>query len=198
MPATAGPARWRYPRRRSSPPSASAPRATPSSSARASPSPIRAAPAAELYVSRDGGRSFSPAAISGPRGPRYRCLAHHGGLLYACAGGTPNGDDFLLGVSRDEGRTWTPLLAVEGLAGPEPCRAAACRGDLALAVRHLRVVRAGRWGRRCRDLRQLQRRLRLWGVPALTASGLFRIRLVLVLGLYSAAAGRRPASRSSA
>jgi len=157
-----------------------------------------AAPAAELYVSRDGGRSFSPAAISGPRGPRYRCLAHHGGLLYACAGGTPNGDDFLLGVSRDEGRTWTPLLAAEGLAGPEPCRAAACAetsrwlcdtyglcgrdggvGDAATSVN-------SNGGCACGVSRRSQ-------PPAY-----FVFVLVLVLGLYSAAAGRRPASRSSA
>jgi hypothetical protein len=84
------------------------------------------APPARLYRSRDGGRTFAPGLASGPRGPRFRCLAQRAGVLYACGGGTPNGDDFLLGSSADEGRTWTTLLTAEALAGPEPCRQAAC------------------------------------------------------------------------
>jgi photosystem II stability/assembly factor-like uncharacterized protein len=84
------------------------------------------APPAHLYVSHDSGRSFAPAFASAGRGPRYRCLGHRDGLLYACGGGTPYGDAFLLGSSADEGRTWTPLVTTEALAGPEPCLAAAC------------------------------------------------------------------------
>ena len=85
-----------------------------------------AAPPAHLHVSRDGGRTFAAGLPTSPRGPRYRCLGYHDGVLYACAGGAPYDDDFLLGSSRDEGRTWTPLLTTATLAGPEPCLAATC------------------------------------------------------------------------
>jgi photosystem II stability/assembly factor-like uncharacterized protein len=85
-----------------------------------------AAPPAHLYVSHDGGRTFAPGLASPAAGPRYRCLGFRAGVLYACGGGTPNGDSFLLGSSTDEGRTWTALMTAEALAGPEPCREAAC------------------------------------------------------------------------
>jgi hypothetical protein len=85
-----------------------------------------AAPPAHLHVSRDGGRTFAPALPSPAGGPRYRCLGYRDGRLYACGGGTPNGDRFLLGSSIDEGRTWTTVMTAEALAGPEPCREAAC------------------------------------------------------------------------
>jgi MYXO-CTERM domain-containing protein len=83
------------------------------------------APPAQLYRSSDGGQSWT-ARASGQRGPRYRCLSRRNGVLYACGGGSPNGDDFLLGQSRDEGATWTPLMTAEALAGPEACHRSAC------------------------------------------------------------------------
>ena len=59
---------------------------------------------ARLLVSRDGGDSWEPPIPSPRNGPRFRCLAVRGDRLYACAGGLPNGDDFLLGYSTDGGR----------------------------------------------------------------------------------------------
>jgi MYXO-CTERM domain-containing protein len=85
-----------------------------------------AAPSARLYRSRDRGATFEAPLPSGPAGPRYRCLGFKDDRLYACGGGAVNDDAFLLGSSRDEGASWTPLLTTEALAGPEPCVAAAC------------------------------------------------------------------------
>jgi len=85
-----------------------------------------ATPPAHLHVSHDGGRTFAPGIASPAAGPRYRCLGFRAGVLYACGGGTPNGDRFLLGASTDEGHSWTALMTAEALAGPEPCREAAC------------------------------------------------------------------------
>jgi photosystem II stability/assembly factor-like uncharacterized protein len=89
------------------------------------------APPGQLYRSTDGGRSWSAPRPSGARGPRYRCLSHRGGRLYACAGGKANGDDFLLGVSSDDGATWTSLMTTDAIAGPEPCARAACTATAA-------------------------------------------------------------------
>ncbi len=86
---------------------------------------VRGAPA-QLYRSTDGGQTWLPPRPSGSRGPRYRCLAYRDGLLHACAGGTPNGDDFLLGTSGDDGASWSPVMTVEALVGPEPCHRASC------------------------------------------------------------------------
>ena len=86
-----------------------------------------AAPApARLFVSNDAGETWQPPIPSGGSGPRYRCLATRGPLLYACAGGEPNGDSFLLGVSSDGGRSWSPVMKVEELAGAEPCLRGSC------------------------------------------------------------------------
>jgi MYXO-CTERM domain-containing protein len=82
-------------------------------------------PPASLYTSRDGGDTWLPPIPSTDAGPRYRCLAYGGGALHACAGGTPNGDAFLLGRSTD-GKTWTPLMTVEELAGAEACMKESC------------------------------------------------------------------------
>jgi hypothetical protein len=85
------------------------------------------APPAHLFVSADGGDTFAAPIPSRPAdGPRFRCLGFRAGLLYACAGGTPNGDTFLLGSSSDGGHTWMPLMTVEQLAGPEPCMRDVC------------------------------------------------------------------------
>ena len=75
---------------------------------------------ARLLVSRDGGDGWEPPILSPRNGPRFRCLTARRDRLYACAGGEPNGDDFLLGVSTDGGHRWTPVMTVakggEGLA----------------------------------------------------------------------------------
>jgi photosystem II stability/assembly factor-like uncharacterized protein len=81
---------------------------------------------ARLLVSRDGGDSWEAPLPSPAGGPRFRCLAVRGDRLYACAGGKPNGDDFLLGYSTDGGRRWTPVMTVDQIAGPEPCQRAVC------------------------------------------------------------------------
>jgi hypothetical protein len=81
---------------------------------------------AELYVSRDGGTTWSAPISSGSAGPRYRCLAARGGHLYACGGGSDAGDGFLLGQSDDEGRTWQPLITTAQIRGPVACGRAAC------------------------------------------------------------------------
>jgi MYXO-CTERM domain-containing protein len=80
---------------------------------------------AHLYVSRDGGDTWDAPIASPQNGPRYRCLGFRDDRLYACAGGAPNGDTFLLGSSPD-GKTWTPLMTVAELAGPEPCMRESC------------------------------------------------------------------------
>jgi hypothetical protein len=81
---------------------------------------------ARLLVSRDGGDGWEPPILSPRNGPRFRCLTVRGDRLYACAGGEPNGDDFLLGVSTDGGHRWTPVMTVAEIAGPEPCLRAPC------------------------------------------------------------------------
>jgi MYXO-CTERM domain-containing protein len=81
---------------------------------------------ARLLVSRDGGDSWQPPIPSPRNGPRFRCLAARGDRLDACAGGLPNGDDFLLGYSTDGGHKWTPVMTVDEIAGPEPCQRATC------------------------------------------------------------------------
>jgi photosystem II stability/assembly factor-like uncharacterized protein len=83
------------------------------------------APPARLYRSPDGGDRWDPPIASSASGPRFRCLAFAGDRLYACAGGTPSGDGFLLGSSRD-GKAWSPLMTMEELAGPEPCMRESC------------------------------------------------------------------------
>jgi photosystem II stability/assembly factor-like uncharacterized protein len=81
---------------------------------------------ARLLVSRDGGDSWQAPIPSPASGPRFRCLAVRGDRLYACAGGLPNGDDFLLGYSTDGGHRWTPVMTVAEIAGPQPCQRATC------------------------------------------------------------------------
>ena len=81
---------------------------------------------AQLYTSLDGGDSWQAPLPSGASGPRFRCLAWQGDLLYACAGGSSNGDQFLLGRSNDGGKHWTPVITTEEIAGPEPCMRDSC------------------------------------------------------------------------
>ena len=81
-------------------------------------------PPAHLYVSRDGGLSFTEVIASAETGPRYRCLAAEGTRLYACAG--EDGDAFLTGVSEDGGRTWTPLASLTDVSGSKLCAQGRC------------------------------------------------------------------------
>jgi len=76
---------------------------------------------ASLYVSRDLGSTWEAPIPSKQDGPRYRCLKHRGNVLYACAAGETQGDQFLLGQSLDDGRTWTPIVTVATLPAPDRC-----------------------------------------------------------------------------
>jgi photosystem II stability/assembly factor-like uncharacterized protein len=82
-------------------------------------------PPASLYVSHDAGATWdrrpSPEA-----GPRFRCISYREGKLYGCAGEQFSGDQFLLGVSSDEGRSWTPVIRQNDVRGPHACNAPRC------------------------------------------------------------------------
>lgn len=78
-----------------------------------------------LFTSRDGGATWMPRPM-GENGPRFRCLRWREGKLYACAGDTVAMDEFLLGVSSDEGATWTPVVTMRDLKGVSACVAAPC------------------------------------------------------------------------
>jgi hypothetical protein len=90
------------------------------------PFPLGNKPAAHLYISRDGGKTWGTPIPSGDKGPRYRCLASEGGKLYACGAGEPGGDAFLVGVSSDEGKTWGPAVRMGELQGAKSCVQARC------------------------------------------------------------------------
>jgi photosystem II stability/assembly factor-like uncharacterized protein len=83
-------------------------------------------PAGRLYQSEDGGASWQPPIVSGVRGPRYRCLTTSGGKLYACGAGESTGDEFMIGVSSDGGRSWTPTTRMADIAGARSCVKARC------------------------------------------------------------------------
>ena len=83
-------------------------------------------PAGRLYLSDDGGARWQPPLVSGERGPRYRCLSATGGKLYACGTGESTGDEFMIGVSTDSGRTWTPTTRMADIAGARSCVKARC------------------------------------------------------------------------
>jgi len=54
-------------------------------------------------------------------GPAFGCLASHAGALYGCVNDFTYESRFLLGASRDEGRSWEPVLTVEDLGHVEGC-----------------------------------------------------------------------------
>ncbi len=86
--------------------------------------PLRGEPPGRLHVSRDGGASWEDPVPSGQRGPRYGCLVSSGRKLYACGAGQL--DDFLVGVSEDEGRTWVPIAGLDQVTGVKSCVRARC------------------------------------------------------------------------
>ena len=75
--------------------------------------------------SLDGGVSFG--AWPGAHLPHLRALAERAGLLYAAADDFADG--FALGVSSDEGLTWRPLLAYDGISRIKPCVSSMCLND---------------------------------------------------------------------
>jgi hypothetical protein len=86
-------------------------------------------PPASLYISHDGGTNWER-RTSPSTGPRYRCIAFRDNKLYACAGEQLSGDQFLLGSSADEGKTWASLMRLTDVTGPTPCAAAKCMGTV--------------------------------------------------------------------
>jgi MYXO-CTERM domain-containing protein len=83
-------------------------------------------PTAHLYVSRDAGSSWETPIPSGPTGPFLRCLSYQAGALYACGAGTFGDDEYLIGKSTDEGKTWSALTRLKDLSGARACAAPAC------------------------------------------------------------------------
>jgi hypothetical protein len=77
-------------------------------------------PPSSLYLSRDAGLTWERRP-SAAHGPRYRCIGFRGGQLYGCGGDLLSGDQFLLGVSSDEGRSWASLVRTSDVRGPSPC-----------------------------------------------------------------------------
>src|SRR5690606_32245985 len=68
-----------------------------------------------LYRARADEREFS--RLAQPHDDA--CVAAFGDALYACA--DPNGDPFAVGVSRDGGETFSPLVSFERIVGPLEC-----------------------------------------------------------------------------
>src|SRR5258708_2906383 len=71
------------------------------------------------YRSVDGGKTFQPWAT-----PSLRALAERGGKLYGAADNAR--DPFALGVSTDEGMTFTPMMKFSSVAGIKRCVQTAC------------------------------------------------------------------------
>jgi MYXO-CTERM domain-containing protein len=82
---------------------------------------IDGVPPGRLYLSRDGGGTWQPPVHAPALGPAYRCLEFSAGKLFACGGGEAAGESFLVGVSGDEGRSWTPLVRLADVHGPRAC-----------------------------------------------------------------------------
>jgi len=83
-------------------------------------------PRGHLYISKDAGLTWPDPVPSGEEGPRFRCLDHFEGRLFACGASRSLGDRFLLGVSDDEGRSWQPLITLDNLPPVKTCVAAQC------------------------------------------------------------------------
>jgi MYXO-CTERM domain-containing protein len=83
--------------------------------------PLAGNPPGDLYVSRDGGKSWLPPRPSPETGPQFACLVAAGARLYACSTGQGRKDDLMLGYSDDEGMTWKAMTTLGSLAGPKAC-----------------------------------------------------------------------------
>lgn len=83
-------------------------------------------PPARLYISRDGGTTWQTPIPSPTQGPRFTCLAASGDAIYACTPGELLGDPFMVGVSRDEGKTWSPLVKLDSLGSARACVRSQC------------------------------------------------------------------------
>jgi MYXO-CTERM domain-containing protein len=84
------------------------------------PFPLDGNPPGRLHVSRDGGKTWEAPINSGDRGPRYSCLVGGTeGKLYACGPGAI--DAFMVGVSTDEGKTWSAVATMKQIAGVKAC-----------------------------------------------------------------------------
>ncbi len=100
-------------------------------------------PTAHLYVSHDGGDNWDAPVASDESGPRYRCLGFTAGRLYACAGDRDNKDQFLLGASDDEGKSWKPVVRVADVTGAKPCAAEICAATSSWLCDALQICSAG-------------------------------------------------------
>ncbi|MFI5308773.1 MAG: hypothetical protein ACHQ53_15555, partial [Polyangiales bacterium] len=67
------------------------------------------------YISKNGGKAFEP----WPNAPHLRGLGERGGMLYAVADDVMDG--YAVGVSKDQGASWQPLLRFEQIKGPLDC-----------------------------------------------------------------------------
>lgn len=78
-----------------------------------------------LYVSTDSGAHFS---VVSPSGPRYTCLAFHGGALYACSDQSDLAfAPFALGRSNDGGLTWDTVMSFTDDMLPLACEGEQCQ-----------------------------------------------------------------------
>jgi photosystem II stability/assembly factor-like uncharacterized protein len=84
-----------------------------------------AQPPGSIYASHDGGGTWQRHS-SGAQGPHYRCVGFRAGKLYGCGGDVLAGDQFYLGVSSDEGKTWSPMITLADIHGPNSCVADKC------------------------------------------------------------------------
>jgi hypothetical protein len=87
---------------------------------------VEGRPPARLYRSSDGGRSWVDPIPSPREGPYFRCLTSSAGALLACGVGEGAGDRFLVGLSTDEGRSWTPAVRLGDVEGPRACARNRC------------------------------------------------------------------------
>lgn len=76
---------------------------------------------AGLFRSRDGGTTFDTL----PNPPHVRALSQRGDTIYAATDNFAEG--YAVGLSKDDGSTWSSLLAYEDVQAVVPCLKAACR-----------------------------------------------------------------------
>jgi hypothetical protein len=76
---------------------------------------------AGLFRSRDGGATFDPV----PAPPHIRAMSERAARIYAATDNVAEG--YALGVSADEGSTWTALRSYQDVRAIVPCLKAACQ-----------------------------------------------------------------------